>query len=454
MSLFSSLYTAVSGLNAQSTAFGNISDNVANSQTVGYKGVNTAFEDILTSSTADSNQPGSVATSAQYTNDVQGTVTSSTDSLALAIAGQGYFAVDESTGDSSSGSPNFSTTQYYTRTGDWTMTSDGYLKNSAGEYLEGWAVTNTTTNGVTTSSTDQSTLVPIKVSQSEYAPVATSSISLSANLPASQATGSYTGSTSNASQVTVYDSQGTAHTVTVTWTPDTSGNANTWTATLADTNGTIGSATVSFDDSGLITGVTGGTNGTGTVTTSDSNTSGNTTGGSEYISFTPATSDFYTSGSGTNAAITLNLGTVGGTTGVTQFAGSSYDQKSLTQNGVAAGAYSSTTIDSSGNVIVNYDNGEQQTAYQIPISTFASPDSLQRENGQAFVATLQSGAANTQYENTNAAGSLVTSSTESSNVDIATEFTQLIVAQNAYAANAKVVTAADTLLQETTQMVQ
>jgi flagellar hook protein FlgE len=103
---------------------------------------------------------------------------------------------------------------------------------------------------------------------------------------------------------------------------------------------------------------------------------------------------------------------------------------------------------------VNYDNGEQQTVYQIPISTFASPDSLQRENGQAFIATQQSGSANTQYENTNAAGSLVTGSTESSNVDIATQFTALIVSQNAYAANAKVVTAANTLLQETTQMVQ
>ncbi len=454
MSLFSSLYTAVSGLNAQSTAFGNISDNVANSQTVGFKGVNTAFEDYLTSSTATSNQPGSVGTIAQYSNDVQGTVTASTNPLALAISGQGYFAVQEASGESTSGSPTFSTNQYYTRTGDFTMTSQGYLKNSAGEYLQGWAVTSTTTNGVTTSSTDQSALVPVKVSQSEYAPVATSSISLSSNLPASQATGSYAGTTSNASQVTVYDSQGTAHTVTVTWTPDTSGNANTWTATLTDSAGTIGSATVSFDTSGLITGVTGGTNGTGTVTTSDSNTTGNTSGGSEYISFTPATTDFYTSNSGTNSAITLNLGTVGGTTGVTQFAGTTYDQKSLTQNGVAAGAYSSTTIDNNGNVIVNYDNGEQQTVYQIPIATFASPDSLQRENGQAFIATQQSGAANTQYENTNAAGSLITGSTESSNVDIATQFTSLIVSQNAYAANAKVVTAANQLLQETTQMVQ
>ncbi len=454
MSLFGSLYTAVSGLNAQATAFGNISDNVANSQTVGFKGVNTSFQDYLTTSTATSNEPGAVSTTPEYTNTVQGTVTSSTDPLAMAISGQGFFAVQEASGESTAGTPNFSTQDYYTRTGDFTMTKDGYLVNSAGEYLQGWAVTTSTTNGVTTSSTDQSQLVPIQINQNEYAPIATNNITLSANLPASQGTGSYSGTTSDASQINIYDAQGTAHTVSVTWTPDTSGNANTWTATLSDANGTIGSATVSFDTSGLLTGVTGGNNGTGTVTTSNSNASGNTAGTAGYINFTPASSDFYTSNTGTNSAITLSLGNIGGTTGVTQFAGTTYDQKAVTQNGVGAGAFSSVTTDANGNVIVNYDNGEQQTAYQIPVVTFAAADSLQRVNGQAFTATQASGPANTQYENTNAAGSLVTGSVEASNVDIATEFSALIIAQNAYSANAKVVTSADQLLQTTLQMKQ
>ncbi len=454
MSLFGSLYTAVSGLNAQASSFGNISDNVANSQTVGFKGVDTAFQDYLTTSTASSNEPGAVSTIPQYTNTVQGTVTASSDPLAMAISGQGFFAVQEASGESTSGTPSFSTEQYYTRAGDFTVSKDGYLVNSAGEYLQGWKVTTTTTNGVTTSSTDQSQLVPIQIDQNEYAPIATSNVDLSANLPATEATGSYTGTTNNASNIIVYDSQGTQHTVTVTWTPDTSGNSNTWLATLSDSNGTIGTATATFDTAGLLTGVTGGSNGTGTITTSNSNTTGNTSGSEAYIDFTPATSDFYTSNSGTQAAITLNLGTIGGTTGVTQFAGTAYDQKSVTQNGVAAGAYSSVSADSNGNIIVNYDNGLQQTAYQVPIATFASPDSLQRVNGQAFTATQASGSANTQYANTNAAGALVTGSVEASNVDIATEFSALIIAQNAYAANAKVVTSANQLLQETTQMVQ
>ena len=139
MSLFGALYTAVSGLGAQSAAFGNISDNVANSQTVGFKETNTAFLDYLTTSTAAANDSGSVATRPQYTNDVQGTVTASTDPTALAIAGGGFFAVQQATSVAANGTTAFSPEQDYTRTGDFSLNRSGYLQNSAGEYLEGWA---------------------------------------------------------------------------------------------------------------------------------------------------------------------------------------------------------------------------------------------------------------------------------------------------------------------------
>ena len=135
MSLFGALNTSVSGLTAQSAAFGNISDNVANSQTVGYKGVDTEFVDYLTDSTAEQNDPGGVVTRPDYTNNVQGTITQSSDPLALAIAGQGFFAVSEANGVSSNSSaPTFSPQTYYTRAGDFQMDKNGYLVNSAGEY--------------------------------------------------------------------------------------------------------------------------------------------------------------------------------------------------------------------------------------------------------------------------------------------------------------------------------
>ena len=120
MSLFGAMNTAISGLSAQSDAFSNISDNVANAQTVGYKRVDTNFIDYLTTSTASQNAPGSVSAKPDYVNNVQGTVTQTDNPLALAIAGQGYFAVSQSTGETNN-LPTFSPQKYYTRAGDFQM---------------------------------------------------------------------------------------------------------------------------------------------------------------------------------------------------------------------------------------------------------------------------------------------------------------------------------------------
>jgi flagellar hook protein FlgE len=148
------------------------------------------------------------------------------------------------------------------------------------------------------------------------------------------------------------------------------------------------------------------------------------------------------------------MGDFGEANGVTQFAGTTYSQGSLSQNGVAPGAFTGISITTGGDVIANYNNGETETVAQVPITTFSAPDSLQSQNGQAFTATTNSGSAITQGEDTNGAGSLVIGSIESSNVDIATQFSALIVAQQAYGANAKVVTTADQLLQTTINMLQ
>ncbi len=102
--------------------------------------------------------------------------------------------------------------------------------------------------------------------------------------------------------------------------------------------------------------------------------------------------------------------------------------------------------------MVNYDNGQSRTIAQIPIVTFNAPDALQSQNGQAFTATTDSGTPLATTASTNGAGNIVTGSVEGSNVDIATEFSNLIVAQQAYSANAKVVTTADQMLQTTLSM--
>jgi flagellar hook protein FlgE len=157
-------------------------------------------------------------------------------------------------------------------------------------------------------------------------------------------------------------------------------------------------------------------------------------------------------GSG-NQAITLNLGTYGGTNGVTQFAGSTYSLLGLTQDGVAPGSFSGVTTQENGNVVVNYNNGQTRTVAQIPVVTFNAPDSLQSQNGEAFTADPSSGSPLAVAAGSNGAGSLVIGSVEGSDVDIATEFSNLIVAQQAYSSNAKVVSTANSMLQATLQMV-
>jgi len=433
MSIFGALNTAVSGLTAQSAALSNISDNVANSQTTGYKAVDTDFEDYLTASTAEDNEPGTVATNPEYTNEVQGTITQSTNPLALAISGQGFFAVSEADGTvSGSTTPTFSQQTYYTQDGDFTMNSDGYLVNDAGEYLQGWSV------DPTTGAVNQSQLAPIQVNQTQYNPVPTSEITLAANLPTTAASDS-----GDSSQVDVYDSLGNEQAVTLSWTQN---SANDWTVTISSPNNTpssmIGTAEVQFGTNGVASGTIGGF---GTTT-------GDVTA-SSFASGSPATLTMTANFGSGNQTIALNMGDFGEANGVTQFAASSYSESDLSQNGVAAGSFTGITMTDSGNVVANYNNGQSQTIAQIPVVTFADADALQSQNGQAYTATSSSGDAIAQSADTNGAGSLVTGSVESSNVDIATEFSNLIVAQQAYSANAKVVTTADQLLQTTLNMI-
>ena len=422
MSLFGALNTSVSGLTAQSAAFGNISDNVANSQTVGYKGVDTEFVDYLTDSTAEQNDPGGVVTRPDYTNNVQGTITQSSDPLALAIAGQGFFAVSEANGVSSNSSaPTFSPQTYYTRAGDFQMDKNGYLVNSAGEYLQGWTVDPTT--GVT----NQSQLSTIQITQTQFNPVATTQVDLSANLPAGASS-----STNASSQVDVYDLLGQDHTLTLSWTPPTA-PATAWTLNATDETGaTVGTDTVDFGTGGMAAGTISAINGTT-----------GTSGAPATVTLTP---------SWASSPITLSLGNFGQGNGVTEFSSASYSLRNLSQNGVPPGAFTGITIDSAGVVEANCDNGQSQPIAQVPVITFADPSALQRQNGEAFTATSDSGNPIAQAANTDGAGSLVTGSVESSNVDIATEFSKLIVAQQAYSANAKMITTADTLLQTTINM--
>ena len=437
MSLLGAMNSAISGLSAQSHAFGNISDNVANSQTSGFKRVDTSFISLLTTSSLTTNEPGAVVARPDYVNSVQGTITQTENPLGLAIAGQGFFSVSQQIG-TVAGTPTFNPQLYYSRAGDFQLNKTGYMINSAGLFLNGWPI------DATTGEPNQNSLQPIQVSQTVFNPVYTSEVVLSANLPATPAIDTATVGSPLTSSIDVYDSLGTVHSVGLSWVK-TAGD--TWTVSISAADATttdLGSATVTF---GAVSGntVSEGTIGllgdaTGTITTS------------AYAENTAAVLSFTAVFGTVSQTIDLNLGNFGQTGGVTQFAGSAYNLRGLTQNGVPPGSFSGVTMQPNGNVIVNYDNGQIRTIAQVPLVTFNNPDALQRQNGQAFTGTLESGTPLATQAGTNGAGTLVTSSLEGSNVDIASEFSKLIVAQRAYSANTRVVTTADDMLQQTIDM--
>jgi flagellar hook protein FlgE len=433
MSLFGAMNTAISGMSAQSSAFGNISDNVANSQTLGYKRVDTSFIDYLTTSTASNNVPGAVVTRPDYVNNVEGTITQTDNPLGLAITGQGFFAVSKQAGTANN-LPTFESQQEYTRAGDFRMDKNGYLVNSSGLFLNGWPVDRST--GVV----NQNILAPIQASQTVLNPVATSNVNLAANLPATPAAGTATPGNPISSAVTVYDALGTMQTVTLNWTQT---SQNNWKVQIsAPATADCGTADVSFDaNTGLISDIVADPTNPGTIVAS-SNVPGNTA----------AKLSFSANFGASSQAISLGLGTYGQADGVTQFAGTDYNLRGLAQDGVPPGSFSSVSTASNGDISINYDNGQSRVIARVPIITFNDPNSLQRQDGQAFTVSQGSGLPLAETAGTNGAGGLLTQEVEGSNVDIASEFSKLIVAQRAYSANTKMITSADDMLQQTIDM--
>jgi flagellar hook protein FlgE len=431
MSLFGSLTAAISGLTSQSRALGNISDNVANSQTVGYKRVDTDFVSYITQSSNTNNTPGAVIARPSYTNSVQGTIEQSEAPLALAIGGQGFFSVAGTKG-SLNGLPIFDERQFFTRAGDFGLDQDGYLVNGSGYFLQGWPAD-------AAGNPDRTTLSPIRLNQQVFNPVATGNIQLAANLPADAT------ATPISTQAQVYDSLGRLHTVNLTF---TSTAANTWSLGLdvPDDIATASRGTVSLQFGNAATpAVADGTIGGFAAATGSITAAAAAPGAPASLSFT---ADF---GEGAQT-VTLALGQFGRAQGLTQFSGNEFAVRNLAQDGVPLGAYAGLDIRGNGDVAVNYDNGQSRIIARVPLVAFNDPEKLQRLDGQAFMRTVESGEARVTDAASNGVGKLVTGSIERSNVDIATEFTKLIVAQRAYTANTKVVTASDEMLQDTLNM--
>src|SRR6202045_2647689 len=449
MGIFDALTTAVSGLQAQAFVLQNISGNIANSQTVGYKETNTAFDALVSQAALGEQTSGGVFATSVASNGVQGTIQNETVTTDMAINGQGYFVVTKPTGNSGT-TPQFSGVNDYTRRGDFQMDSNGYMVNGAGYFLMGIPVNPAT--GAATSSSAQ-----VLQFNNNFLPAqSTTSINYGANLPSAPPTGVLNPATfsvghnpldaasggtgtvvgqdattfANASldggSITAYDSLGNPVNVQLRWAETaSSAGSNSW-QLFYQTNTSATGTQAAWQNVG---------------TTFTFNSSGQLT--------SPAASSLNLTGLAVNGDtvgnVTLNYGS-----NLTQFASTtgSVQVTSLTQNGFGAGSLQSLSV-AKGQIVGSFSNGQTVALADVTVATFNGQDSLQPLNGEAFAATPESG-----NPNFSGSGSVVGSSLEASKVDIATQFSQLIVAQQAYSANARVMTTADQMIQSLLQVIQ
>jgi flagellar hook protein FlgE len=423
MSLSAALSTAVSGLTAQSRALSAISENIANSSTTAYKTTDVYFQSLVSGGAGSSASTSAVTAKSNQAMTVQGTVASTSVSTNIAIQGDGFFVV---TSD-----PTAAASQdMYTRNGSFETNAKGYLVNTEGNYLMGFA-TDADGTILASNTNDLTGLEAINLSSIGGTAKATSTVTMTGNLPADAAVGD-TFTTS----MQVIDSLGVSHTVGQSWEKISD---NSWELTLSDPVLTSDGVTQS------------GTISTGTYAVTFSATDGS------LASVTPAI-DFTISGFSSGAAdsaISLDIGTVGGTDGVTQYASTSstlgISDVTTEQDGALYGELSGIEIDKDGLVTATFDNGISLAIYQIPIATFTNPSGLTLVSGTTYDENTKAGQVHLNLPGEGGAGDMVASAVEGSTTDIATEFNKMIIAQQAYSAASQMVSTTsdmfDTLMQ-------
>jgi flagellar hook protein FlgE len=431
MSLFGALNIGVAGLAANSAALSATSSNIANVNTVGYKEATTSFSTFLNASGLAGGAAAGVTAVIGQDVTSQGLPITTSSPTDLSISGNGFFVV----------SPNANSSQLeYTRAGSFTPDTNGNLVNSAGLYLRGWALDS---QGNIPTNTGDLSLINISSVSGKAEP--TSTLGLQANLQSSSSVVSpYTAGDMTDGTVTpdfqrtinVYDSQGGSQPVTFSFVKT---GANTWgyeasyagTASNVTTTGPLASGTMTFNSDGSLANAdTTATPPTGSI--------------SMTIPWSAST--------GLAAqTISINLGTVNGTGGMTQFDTASTLTGS-SPDGSPFGTVSGVTVAKDGTVTAQFSNGLEQDIYKIPIATFSSPDGLAQVSGNAFVATKGSGAAVINIADSGSAGGIASKSLEGSTVDLAAEFTNLITTQRAYSASARIITTADQMLQQLEQL--
>lgn len=452
MSIFGAMRSGVTGLFSQSQALGMIADNIANVNTVGFKAVRPRFSTLVTAqASADLHSPGGVQSKVEREIDAQGLLTASAVSTDIAISGSGFFTVNDQT----DGTGN----TFFTRAGEFRPDKEGNLVNSGGFTLMGWPIDS---NGTVQQTNVLSAFSVLNTANLTSAPVSTSLIEIGANLPAAATSGD-----ANSLTAQVFDLQGGQHSLTLTYTK--TATVNEWDITASITNAGIIdpdsnndstndplTTTGAFAANGIRMGtMTFGTDGTLASITSTSATATDVGVVNATTERFEMTFDF-DSTTGTTAdrvTVALDFGTPGQADGFTQFQGN-FTPNFIEQNGKQFGSLSAVNIDDSGITTALFDNGETRDIFQVPVITFNNPNGLQERSGNVYTETTNSGPAVALEPGRGGAGSIAPSALEQSTVDLADEFTRMIVTQRAFSASTRIITTADEMLEELTRIVR
>lgn len=406
MSLFNTMRTSVSGMAAQSNALSTIGENIANSGTTGYKRATSEFETLLGGGAAASYESGGVKTDIRYGIAAQGTLETTTSATDLAINGNGFFVVS-----------NNGQGSYLTRAGSFVPDSTGNLVNAAGYDLMGYKVA--------ADGTSSSTLSVVNVSNNTLQAVATTSGTLTANLPstATSVAAASLPSTNTAgavytdkTSVTVYDNLGQSDVMDVYLTKT---GDNTWQAVAYKQSDAAAGGGFPYSSSAV---------------------------GSANLTFDPTTGSL-TSGSAKTLSIAVPNGNTAAVdlSGMTQLA-TGFSVTTATANGNAPSRLDHIKIGNDGTLTSVYTSGAQVATYKIPLATVESPDNLTPLNGNVYETSTNSGTMILSTPTTGGTGSIVSDALEQSTVDLATELTNMIQAQRGYEANSKVLQSASDLL--------
>ena len=414
----------LSGLTAESTALSAIANNLANQNTAGYKDTSVLFTDLFyqnlgTNGSGDPIQLGAGASvGSMPTNFTQGSVQATGVPTDVAIQGDGFFVV-QGNGTTS-----------YTRDGNFSIDQNNDLVTNEGQQVMGYPAVNGVVN-------TGSGLSPLQLGAGTISPPsATGNVQIQTNLNA----GANVGDPPYSTPVTIYDSLGNAHTLTFTFTKTAE---NTWSYQLSIPPGDL-NPIKGVNQTGILA--------TGTLTfDGNGNLIGPVDGNGNLVKNISAPITALADGA---KDMTFNWNLLNGTTPViTQVAGSS-STSSTQQDGASSGTLTGFSIGSDGTITGTFTNGKTAALGQLALAGFANEQGLERVGTTDYAATLASGQAVVGAPGTGGRGTLAGGSLELSNVDISSEFANLIVAQRAFEANAKAVTTFDQISQDTINLKQ